>query len=277
MPTMKQKHWTLDDIPWDRFDASKVDPDILRLAKAAAMVEQNGLDYGAYLHNVFADDAQFRAAADIWAKEEVQHGHALGRWASLADPSFDFAGACERFRAGYRIPLDATSSVRGSRAGELMARCIVETGTSSYYSALHDAVDEPVLKAICAKIAADELRHYKLFYSHMKRYLSREKLGTWGRLRIGLGRIFETEDDELAYAYYVANDGSEAYDRKRNTQAHALRAYRVYRRSHIERAVAMAFKAVGLKPHGLLSRGLTSLACWFQRRRIARLEQLAAA
>jgi rubrerythrin len=271
------KHWTLDDIPWNRFDASKVDPDILRLAKAAAMVEQNGTDYGIYLKNVFADDSEFCAVVDGWSKEEVQHGNALGRWAMLADPSFDFTAASARFRAGYQLPLDATSSIRGSRAGELMARCIVETGTSSYYAALHDAVDEPVFKAICARISADELRHYKMFYSHMKRYLKQEKLGTLGRLRVGLGRIFETEDDELAYAYYVANGGSEAYDRKRNTQAHALRAYRVYRQNHIERAIAMAFKAVGLKPHGLLSRGLTRFTCWFQRRRIARLESLAAA
>ncbi|MEO8559098.1 MAG: ferritin-like domain-containing protein [Rhodospirillales bacterium] len=271
------KHWTLDDIPWDRFDASKVNADILRLAKAAAMVEQNGLDYALYLHNVFADDEQFRSVIDTWAREEVQHGSALGRWAMLADPTFDFAESSARFRAGYQLPLDATSSIRGSRAGELMARCIVETGTSSYYAALHDAIDEPVLKAICGQIAADELRHYKLFYSHMKRYLTREKLGTLGRLRIGFSRILESEDDELAYAYYVANGGSETYDRKRNTQAHALRAYRVYKPSHIQRAIAMAFKAVGLKPHGLISRVLLKFTCWFQRRRIARLEQLAAA
>jgi rubrerythrin len=269
------KHWTLDDIPWDRFDRTKVDPDILRLAKAAAMVEQNGTDYGIYLNNVFADDHEFRAVVDVWSKEEVQHGNALGRWAMLADPSFDFAAASARFRDGYKLPLGATSSIRGSRAGELMARCIVETGTSSYYAALHDAVDEPVLKAICARISADELRHYKMFYSHMKRYLTREKLGTWGRLRVGLGRIFETEDDELAYAYYVANGGSEPYDRKRNTQAHALRAYRVYKPGHIQRAIAMAFKAVGLKPHGLTSRILLKFTCWFQRRRIAKLESVA--
>ncbi len=275
MPPMK--HWTLDDIPWESFDASKVDPDILRLIKAASMVEQNGLDYAVYLHNVFADDPEFRAVVDTWAREEVQHGQALGKWAMLADPTFDFEGSFKRFHEGYKLPLDATASVRGSRAGELMARCIVETGTSSYYAALRDAVEEPALKAICAKISADELRHYKLFYGHMKRWLAREKLGTWGRLRIGLGRIFETEDDELAYAYYVANGDSPTYDRKSNTQAHALRAYRVYRRNHIERALAMAFKAVGLKPHGWLNRTVTRLACWFQRRRIAKLELLVGA
>ena len=59
--------------------------------------------------------------------------------------------AFARFRAGYKLPLDATASVRGSQAGEMMARCIVETGTSSYYSALEDATDEPVLKQICGQ------------------------------------------------------------------------------------------------------------------------------
>ena len=29
-------HWTLDDIQWDRFDPAKVDPDLLKVAKAAS-------------------------------------------------------------------------------------------------------------------------------------------------------------------------------------------------------------------------------------------------
>jgi len=36
------RNWTLDQIAWDRFDASKVDPELLRNVKAAAMVERNG-------------------------------------------------------------------------------------------------------------------------------------------------------------------------------------------------------------------------------------------
>ena len=142
---------------------------------------------------------------------------ALGRWAQLADPSWDFDAAFERFRNGYQLPLDATASVRGSQAGEMMARCIVETGTSSYYSALKDATDEPVLKQICGKIAADEFRHYKLFYDHLRRCLKRDRLEQAGAgCAIGWGRIAESEDDELAYAYYAANEPQDVpYDRKR--------------------------------------------------------------
>jgi len=93
----------------------------------------------------------------------------------------------------------------------------------------------PVLKAICKRIAADELRHYKLFLTHLERYLDVEGLGFWGRLRVALGRIGESEDDELAFAYHAANDEAGAYDRTRATRAYARRAYAVYRRHHVER------------------------------------------
>ena len=108
----------------------------MRIIKAASLVEHNGLDYATYLCNVFHDDPTFQDTARQWAREEVQHGEALARWAELADPCWRFKDSFKRFTDGYRLPLDATQSVRGSRTGELIARCIVETGTSSYYSAL---------------------------------------------------------------------------------------------------------------------------------------------
>ena len=267
-------NWTPESIAWDRFDASKIDAEILRNIKAAAMVERNGADYGVYLGRVFADDPAFAADVARWAEEEVQHGMALGRWAELADPAWDFDAAFARFRAGYQLPLDATGSVRGSQAGEMMARCIVETGTSSYYSALKDATEEPVLKQICGNIAADEFRHYKLFFDHLGRCLERDRLSRWARLRVGWGRLAESEDDELAYAYFAANepDGS-VYDRKRAADAYARRAYPLYRRFHVQRAMAMMLKAVGLAPNGRLNAVLTSIGLWFLRRRSIQLAQ----
>ncbi|MFI5000219.1 MAG: acyl-ACP desaturase [Reyranellales bacterium] len=265
--------WTLETIAWDRFDASKVDPEILRNIKAAAMVERNGGDYGIYLGRVFADDPAFVEVVNAWAAEEVQHGMALGRWAELADPTWNFDAAFARFRAGYQLPLDAVGSVRGSQAGEMMARCIVETGTSSYYSALKDAADEPVLKQICGRIAADEFRHYKLFYEHLHRCLQRDPLSRWQRLKIGWDRMAESEDDELAYAYFAANEPDGAvYDRARAKASYARRAYPLYRSTHVQRAIAMVLKAVGLEPQGWLNRLLTRVGLWFLRRRANQLE-----
>lgn len=269
------KHWTLDDISWDLFDPTKVDPDLLKLAKAAAMVEKNGLDYSAYLANVFPNDPGFRRVAEHWATEEVQHGDALGRWAMLADPTFDFDAAFGRFREGYRLPLDATSSVRGSHAGELVARCIVEVGTNSYYSSLAAAADEPVLKEICAKIAEDEFRHYHLFYSHLCRYLETEDLSRWERLKVALGRMAETEDDELAYAYYAANNQGEPYDRKRFSREYTVRAYRYYQSPAIQQGVSLILKAIGFKPNGWVATGLSKAAIRFMAFRQWRLAEVA--
>jgi hypothetical protein len=261
--------WRLDDIDWGRFDAVRAEPGLVRLAKAASLVEYNGAAYARHLCLVFDDDPQFQAAARRWGEEEVQHGRALARWAALADPGFDFAAAFARFRAGYRGEFERDRSRRGSRCGEMIARCVVETGTSSYYTALGEAAREPVLQQICRHIAADELRHYKLFLATLRRYQARERLGLVRRLAVALGRIAETRDDELAYAYYAANeDAAEPYDRRRCARAHAQGAAAVYRPHHVERAVAMSLKAVGLAPNGRLA-GVASRIAWGVMRRRA--------
>ena len=248
------KHWRIEDVAWDRFDPSKVDPEIVRLVKSAAMVERNGVEYAAYLCRVFKDDPAFCQASDNWAVEEVQHGDALGRWSELADPSWRFREAFERYRTEYKLPLDSEGSVRGSKTGELIARCMVETGTSSYYTALADATDEPVLQQVCRLIAADEYRHFKLFYDHMRRYLARERIGVLRRLRIAAGRITETEDDELAYAYHCGNEPRDMpYVHDRCIAAYMGRAMGFYRYPHVERSMGMILKAVGLPPRGRLS------------------------
>ena len=255
------KHWDIEAVAWHDFEPAKVDRSLVPLVKAAAMVERNGGDYAIYLDHVFPDDAAFRAAAATWADEEVQHGEALGRWAMLADPGWDFRAAFARYKEGFRIQLDAPASVRGSRTGELIARCMVETGTSSYYTALADATTEPVLERICRLIAADEFRHFKLFYDHMRRYLERERLSFPRRLAIAAGRIREGEDDELAFAYHCANEpATEAYSHERCLRAYMEGAMGFYRRPHIARGMGMIFKTVGLKPHGALSDLATHLA-----------------
>lgn len=274
---MNDKHWTFDDIPWHEFDPSKVDAELVKIVKAASMVEYNGGDYATYLCNVFPDDVEFRTAATQWAGEEVQHGQVLGRWAAMADPTFDFEASFARFTAGFRPPIDAQDSIRGSRAGELVARCIVEVGTSSYYSALSEAAAEPVLRAICKRVAADEFRHYNLFYRHLKRYLDKDRIGRLRRILVALGRITESEDDELAYAYYAANSSAgQAYDRKACSRAYASRAFKYIRSKHMERGVAMTFKAAGLSPQGRLARLTSRGAYWLLQRRRRRFAAMAA-
>lgn len=268
-------HWKLEAIDWGRFDAAKVDPEILKVVKAACLVEGNATDYVTYLCNVFPDDPSFQQAARDWGEEELQHGRALAAWAQRADPGFDYEAARARFTAGFRLPLDAAASIRGSRAGELIARCVVECGTSSFYSAIRDATDEPVLKEICHNIAGDEFRHYRLFHKHLRRYQESEPLSLWRRFRVALGRVTEASDDELAFAYHCGNGLTEAYQRKACFKAYEYRAGRLYRPGHIARMVAMIAKAIDLEPQGRLSI-LAQRVAWkllrFRLRRLAESE-----
>ena len=248
------KHWHIDQIDWSAFDPAQVDPDIVPLVKAAALVEKNGLDYAVYLKNVFVGDPDFSQASDNWAVEEVQHGDALGRWGALADPGWDFDEAFARYRRDFTIDTKVDASIRGSRTGELIARCMVETGTSSYYTALGEATAEPVLRQVCRLIAADEYRHFKLFYDHMKRYLARERLSFPRRFRVAMGRIGESEDDELALAYHCANESPRTpYSHERCITGYMGRAMSFYRFRHVERSTAMVFKSIGLEPRGRMS------------------------
>ena len=257
------RHWDMDrDIPWDRFDAYKVDPELLRILKAASLVEYNARDYATYLNNVFSDDSDMQADVNAWAQEEVQHGAVLGRWCEYADPDWSHEKAFERFVAGFRPDIDAMQSIRGSRVGEMVARCMVEVGTSSYYGSMGAATDEPVLKEICKRIAADELRHYKMFYKNMKRYLPVEHPSKYERFKVAIGRVVETEDDELSYAYYAANAPEDApYDRKWYNQAYMRRAFEFYSPKQVERAVSMTWKASGLNPQSRIA-NLTARAAW---------------
>ena len=253
--------WTMDDVHWSLFEPSQVEQNLLAAVKAAALVEYNAPDYVTYLKRVFASAGPATLASlEQWGQEEAQHGRALGRWAEMADPEFKLEDAFARFRKGYtprHFATDADGSVRGSRRGEMIARCVVESGTSSYYSAIRDASEEPVLKEIAGRIAADEYRHYKLFYDTLNAQAEPD-ISFWKKLWIAVGRVRESDDDELAFSYYCANVPREKeaitpYNRKKYSRLAGQASMTVYHRHHIQKLVQMVVKVLGANPHGWLA------------------------
>jgi len=84
---------------------------------------------------------------------------------------------------------------------EMAARCVVETGTSSIYRAIHTYTTEPLLKTITGHIKSDEVRHYSYFHRYFKRYrategASRRKVA-WAVLK----RIAEATKEDSLIAY----------------------------------------------------------------------------
>ena len=270
--------WKLEDVSWDVFQPEAVDPTLLAAIKAAALVEYNAPDYVTYLMRVFRDASSDTLDwIESWGAEESQHGRALGRWAEAADPDFKLEEAFARFRKGYTpahfVDMDAEGSVRGSRRGEMIARCVVESGTSSYYSAIRDATDEPLLKEIAGRIAADEYRHYKLFYDTLHKQ-NEPDLPFWKKLWVAVGRVRESDDDELAYAYYCANvrpeeEAAKPYDQATYTRLAARTGMIIYRRQHIQKLVQMVAKVVGANPHGALANWGAALLWRFMQKKAA--------
>ena len=253
-------HWTIDDIPWDSFEPDRIDPELLKLVKAACMVERHSAAYGQYLCAIFSAEPGVCADALAWSREEIQHGEVLRRYAEMVDPDFDFDDAYSRFIKGQPIDVNAEKSIRGSLCGEMVARCTVEVGTSSYYSALRDSIKEPVLREICRNIAADEFRHYKLFYKYAQHFQKIEGLSRWARFKIVFGRFLETGDDELSYAYYCGSGDTRPYVRKQANADCMARTLRLYRFEHVRRGVGMLLKSAGIKPRGILGKTIIWLS-----------------
>ncbi|GAA0537137.1 rubrerythrin [Rhizomicrobium palustre] len=251
--------WNPDDIAWEKFDPSKAESWMIDAIKSAALVEYNAPDYVSYLKRIFPDP-DFHPVIEQWGREESQHGKVLGRWAEMADPNFKLEEAFERFRAGYRpehFDTEDTTSVRGSRKGEMIARCVVESGTSSYYTAIKEATAEPVLQEIAGRIAADEYRHYRLFYETEKTQQGEADLPFWKKLLIAIGRITESDDDEIAFSHYCATvPAAEMVAKPYDRRAYSKRIFeitvRVYRKKHIHKLTQMVAKAVGADPQGKL-------------------------
>jgi hypothetical protein len=270
-----KRGWTLADVDWSRFDASKVDIDLLAAIKGASLVEYNAPDYVDYLKRVYLGSPQsIIASIEHWGREEMQHGLALARWARLADPSFNFEDAFVRFRDLYRPAHfdQGDVSVRGSKRGEMIARCVVESGTSSFYSAIRDATEEPVLKEVAGRIAGDEFRHYRLFYDIL-RAQTEPDLPLWRKIWVAVGRVGETGDDELPCAYYCANvpaahATTTPYRRQTYARAYNAKVMTLYRRHHIDKLVKMVALPAGVNPGGRLSR-LASTALWHVMKRRA--------
>jgi hypothetical protein len=147
----------------------------------------------------------------------------------------------------------------------MISRCVVESGTSTFYSAIRDGTDEPVLKAVAGRIAADEFRHYRLFYEILQTETEPD-LPRWRKICVAIGRLAEAEDDELACAYYCANvppadAAARPYRRKYYSRAYNAKIMTLYRRHHIDKLVKMVALPTGVDPAGRFSR-LAGATMW---------------
>lgn len=181
--------WSLDEIPLAAVDPARVRAreDLFYLVTAASFVESGADLYSQILADQLqGDDEVVDWLNRHWRVEETRHGRALRAYGRHVWPEFDWDRAYAGFLRDYGRQC-TTQALEPTPCLEMAARCVVETGTATFYQALAEQAGEPVLAGIASRIRADEIGHYKHFYRYFRAYGQRQPPG---RLRVlaALGR-----------------------------------------------------------------------------------------
>ncbi len=261
------KRWDVAHIDFSRVEVDRVhdDDDLFYLVVSASFIETGSDTYTRNLIEHYADQPEIADwLQHQWEPEELQHGRALKTYAQAVWPEFDWDTAYAAFFDEYS-KLCTVEELEDDRVLELVARCVVETGTSTYYQAIRDLTTEPVLADLANRIRTDEVQHYKHFYQYFRRLQAEQ--GT-GRARI-LGalrrRLLELRDSDSeialrhvwAHRHYPYGPDTRPFEEV-SQRLFAL----VSARLPIDQAVKMILKPVAL-PHRIerwVERPLAKLA-----------------
>ena len=191
--------WSIDDIPYTALERDRVADDLycLYTVASASFVE---ITSDLYTRNLIE---YFRGNAEVidwlehqWEPEEMQHGRALRRYVETAWPDFDWEAAYRIFYEEYerycRVDL-----LGPTPALEMAARCVVETGTATFYRMLAETSNEPVLRQLTGNISRDEIGHYKHFYGYFRDYREREGTSRLALARALWNRVREVDDEDM--------------------------------------------------------------------------------
>ena len=239
--------------------------DLFYLLTSASFIE-TGSD--TYTRNLVEHFDRYPQIADWlehhWEPEELQHGRALKTYVQTVWPEFDWETAYSAFFDAYSR-LCTVEELEEDRALELVARCVVETGTATYYQTVRDLAPEPVLADLAERIRMDEVRHYKNFYRDFKQLDAERGLSRTRVVGALIRRLDElrTSDADIAlrhiWAFRHFPHGSDDMPFEQVSQ----RLYRhVGLRLPVDQAVKMLLKPLHL-PHRmerLIERPLARIA-----------------
>jgi len=200
--------WRIEDIDLKRIDRQKAasNEHLLLLLCACSFIESGTDLYTSNLSTYFRDDPEIAAwLNNEWEPEEMQHGRALKTYINHVWPEFDWDTAFKNFFAEYSLTC-SYEQFEKKRALEMVARCVIETGTATLYRAINECSDEPVLKEITDHIRTDEVRHYKHFFRFFKKWNKIEGNGRLAVLGALVRRVVElkSEDSEIALRHVFA-------------------------------------------------------------------------
>jgi len=204
------------DIDYTSINIAKVKENrfLFHLLTIASFIEIASETYAKNLSEYYHENPEAVAwLNDTWEKEEVQHGNALKTYVSCVWPEFPWQKAYDRFLQLY-LPLCRVDALQPTQGLEMIARMIVETGTSTMYrsfEAYAKSLDEPIFAQLSHLIYKDEVNHYSYFNRYFNYYNKSERSGRREILKVIVQRLKEAgnEDIEIAFQsiYETEHDG----------------------------------------------------------------------
>lgn len=96
----------------------------------------------------------------------------------------------------------------------MVARCVVETCTATFYEALATQTTEPVLQGIALNIRSEEINHYKNFYHFFNKITSDHPVSRPRILLAILNRLIKArnDDSECALWHVYCHDNANKYE-----------------------------------------------------------------
>jgi len=205
-------HWTIGDLDLSRIEHELVRDDwfTFYLVAGASFIETAADVYTNNLVHHFPDPVARDWLAKRWQPEELRHGKALRAYVEAVWPDLAWEQGYAGFLEEYSR-LCTMDQLENSRTLEMAARCVVETGTATFYTAVQACAREPVLKRLAGLIRRDEVRHYNYFRSFYQAYQAKERVGRLSVLRALYKRLTEAEQEDayvgFKHAWLIRHPG----------------------------------------------------------------------
>lgn len=162
---LEGQRWSLmKDIPWDQIDRSKMTQKDLDCLVTNALAEFTALDATIMFLRDFHTDIDFSCFMSVWFYEEMKHHLVLKKYLQAF---------------GVEVPHSRMQMLHqelppGGMINTLTMHMLGEIKLHNWYVAAYKRYEEPVIKQIFKHLAADELRHGKMYFRYLARKIGED-------------------------------------------------------------------------------------------------------
>ncbi len=163
--SLEQVRWNMEtDIPWDKFDGSKLTDEQAQTIRMNAITEWSALPATEMFLRDNRGDSDFCAFMSVWFFEEQKHSLVLMEYLRRFKPEFV---PTEAELHNVRFEFDPAPALE-----TLMMHFCGEIRLNHWYRCASDWHTEPVIKQIYKIISQDEARHGGAYLRYMKKALN---------------------------------------------------------------------------------------------------------